>query len=289
MNSGTSGREGDTHMNEFLEQLFSAINVTTPVGKLTYLVVVILAALIAQHFAVKFSSNALRVAEVPQASIFINILRGFIWSLALLLVLHPVFGIEPTAFVTALGVTSFAVSLGMQDTISNMFGGLTLMVAHIIMPGDFIAVGGFSGTVSDITWRNTIVKARNGNVEYIPNSVLSTTSFTKLTDKSAAAVTMHVAVDKSADYDKVAEEICAIVVKALGDLLVPGSEPKVRFGDVDALAVDASVIAFVWPDANAIDAIDLMSRGLAGKPWQVRISSPEQGVAASTEVAIPQS
>jgi small-conductance mechanosensitive channel len=257
---------------EFLERVFSAIDLSTGVGKLTYLAIVIVLAALFEHFVVKTSSNALKVAEVPQASIFVNILRGFIWSLALLFVLRPVFGIEPTAFVTALGVTSFAVSLGMQDTISSLFSGLTLMVSRIIMPGDYIKVGNFTGKVADITWRSTIVESRAGDVECIPNSVLSKTSFTKLTERSATAATMKIAVDKHANYAQVADEISAVAVKELGDLAMPWSEPRVRFGDVDAFSVNVTLTVYIWPDASIADAVDLISRGLEGKPWQAGMS-----------------
>ena len=254
-------------MNEFLERIFSAIDLSTAVGKFTYLAIIVILSAIIEHFVVRTSRNALRVAEVPQASIFVNMLRGFVWSLALLFVLRPVFGIEPTAFVTALGVTSFAVSLGMQDTISSLFSGLTLMVSRIIMPGDYIKVGNFTGKVADITWRSTIVESRAGDVEYIPNSVLSKTSFTKLTKRTATAATMQIAVDRNADYDQVAEEIKAIAVKELGDLAMPWSEPKVQFGDIDASVVHATLTVYIWPDASTADAIDLISRALGGKSW----------------------
>ena len=67
--------------------------------------------------------KALDATEVPSASIFVNIARGVVWAFAILAVMQPVFGIAPTAFVTALGITSLALSLGLQDTISNLIGG----------------------------------------------------------------------------------------------------------------------------------------------------------------------
>ena len=76
--------------------------------KLVIFVVVFLVAFLVERFAIKLSKRALDSSKLPSASIFVNILRGVIWTFAILAVLQPVFGIQPTAFVTALGVTSIA-------------------------------------------------------------------------------------------------------------------------------------------------------------------------------------
>ncbi len=78
--------------------------------KAVIFVVVFFIAFLIEHFAVKLSKKALDSSKLPSASIFVNIIRGIIWAFAILAVLQPVFGIQPTAFVTALGVTSIAFS-----------------------------------------------------------------------------------------------------------------------------------------------------------------------------------
>ncbi|MBF0916347.1 MAG: mechanosensitive ion channel, partial [Atopobium sp.] len=141
--------------------------------KLVIFVVVFLVAFLVERFAIKLSKKALDSSKLPSASIFVNILRGVIWTFAILAVLQPVFGIQPTAFVTALGVTSIALSFGLQDTISNLVGGLGLMLVGVVKPGDKVSIGTISGEVIDMNWRSTIVRARGGRVDIIPNSVLN--------------------------------------------------------------------------------------------------------------------
>ena len=111
--------------------------------------------------------------ELRVATIFINLVRGTVWVIALLSVLEPVFNIQPTAFVTALGVTGVAISLGLQDTVSNVIGGMALMTSRVIQPGDWITVGTVTGKVTDITRRSTMVTDSSGNVEVIPKSLLN--------------------------------------------------------------------------------------------------------------------
>ena len=116
------------------------------VGKLVFLAVTVVVALVVQRVVLKVAKRALDASDVPSASLFLNILRALIWAFALMTVLKPVFGLEPTAFVAALGVVSVALSLGLQDTISNLIGGLNLLLGKVVQPGDYVTVGSVTGT-----------------------------------------------------------------------------------------------------------------------------------------------
>lgn len=253
-----------------IENLLASIDPATLTGKAIFLAIVICVAMVVQHIVVRLVRRALEVAEVPSVSLFINIVRGVIWSFALLVVLQPVFGIEPTAFVAALGVTSVALSLGLQDTISNLIGGLSLMLTRVVVPGDVITVGSFTGTVTDINWRNTRVIARGGNIEVIPNSVLSKSSFTKLTEGAAAANTFTCVVRSDADPQQVEADLLEIAAKELSGLTISEPEPIVRFGNMDAYGITVSLTTFMVPDTFGTTVNDRIARAVAGKPWLAR-------------------
>lgn len=184
------------------------------VQKALLLGIVCLVALVAQALATRAVRHVLQRGNVPKGSIFVNLLRALIWSLALLFVLEPVFGIQPTAFVAALGVTSIAISFGLQTTISNVISGLGLMLAKVIEVGDWIEVGGYQGVVTDITWRATTIKSLIGDVIVIPNSVLNTTTLRKLAPLSARAVTISLDIRPEADMAEVERDIRTTVEKA---------------------------------------------------------------------------
>ena len=79
---------------------------------------------------------------LPSSSIIINIVRAVIWIVGGSIVLDSCFGINPNALVTALGVGGIAISLGFQDTLSNLIGGIQMTFMKIVQPGDNIDVGG---------------------------------------------------------------------------------------------------------------------------------------------------
>lgn len=117
----------------------------TVVWKVVYLAVAAVVTLVVDRGVTRVARRVLDASSIPSASIFVNIIRGVIWAFGLLSVLEPVFGIKATAFVAALGVTSVVLSFGLQDTVSNVFSGLGLMLGKVVQPGDYVSVGGFEG------------------------------------------------------------------------------------------------------------------------------------------------
>ena len=84
---------------------------------------------------------------LPSSSIIINIARGVIWATGISVILDACFGVNANALVAALGVGGIAVSLGFQDTLSNLIGGLQVTFMGIVKPGDNIEVGAEAGVV----------------------------------------------------------------------------------------------------------------------------------------------
>ena len=231
------------------------------------LVAAVLVALAVQRVVVRLMHRALDASDLPSASIFINIVRALIWALALLSVMRPVFGVDPAGFVAALGVVSLAVSLGMQDTISNIISGISLMVSKSVQPGDYITVDGITGEVTDVTWRSTTVRMRGGAEEVIPNSVLSKTALTRITDWSVGYCGVPIAVVPGADLGAVADECCEIAARELADLLDPAFATDVVFSAFTAYGTQGEVRLHVLPDVVFSTAQDRLARALSGRPW----------------------
>ena len=189
--------------------------------KALILVGAIVFAIILQAVVTKAIKRIFEKGDVPKGSIFINIARGLIWFIALLSVLQPVFGVQPTGFVAALGIVSIAISLGMQDTIANILAGLTLMFMHVFEVGDWIEVGGYQGVVVDITWRATTIRSLIGDTIVIPNSVLGSNTMRKLSPLSAYSFVITLDIHPEVDMAEVERDVRESVEKACADYIDP--------------------------------------------------------------------
>jgi small-conductance mechanosensitive channel len=118
-------------------------------------------------------------------------------------------GISLAPALTALGVGSLAVALALQDTLSNFFSGLYLIVDKPVRPGDFIRVDpSYEGYVQSIGWRSTHLRTLTNNLVIIPNGTLSKaiiTNYSLPTPHVAVNLRVDVAVD--ADLDRVEDAL----------------------------------------------------------------------------------
>ena len=221
-------------------------------GKIIFLLVAIVAALLITKGLARVMRKVLDRTDMPSASIFINIMRVLVWILAASIVLQPVFGISPTTLMTALGVGGIAVS------------GFGLMLGKVIQPGDLVSVAGTAGVVKDITWRQTVVRERNGNEMVIPNSVLNTASLEKLTPSNEGCVTMTFTAKAGSDPAHVTEAVKRAVATATVEFAQPGSEPLVKLTGFSPYGIEVQALAFTRDGVFLSTMRDAMARAIAG-------------------------
>jgi small-conductance mechanosensitive channel len=89
------------------------------------------------------------------------------------LLVAGVWGVNLSAALTALGVTSLVISLALQDTLSGIASGFTLLADQPFTPGDWIESESVEGRVIDVNWRATRIQDRNGDLIVIPNGQLA--------------------------------------------------------------------------------------------------------------------
>ncbi len=236
-------------------------------SKAVVIAVAVGVALVVQRVVVRLTKKFLENSDVPNASIFVNILRTLIWSFALLSVMKPVFNVDPSGLIAALGVVSVAISLGLQDTISNIVGGLGLMMGRVVRPGDKVTVGGTTGVVTDVTWRSTTLRSRLGDVDVIPNSVLNKTTLTRLDDMNAGMCKVEFAVAPGADLDAVSAEVIAAAEEAIGDDLDPRYRTAVCFTGITAYGTQGFAALHVVDGVYFSTAQTRLVHALHGKPW----------------------
>ena len=82
-------------------------------------------------------------------------------------------GVEVTSFVALLSVAGLAVSLAMQNTLSNVAGGMMLLVSKPFSAGDYISADGTEGTVEAVGLSYCTIKTIDNKEVFIPNAQIS--------------------------------------------------------------------------------------------------------------------
>ena len=200
--------------------------------------------------------------NLPSSSIFVNIARASVWILGVCIMLSTCFDVNVSAAITALGIGGIAISLGFQDTISNLIGGLQVSLMRIIKPGDNIEVGSSTGVVKDITWRHTTIRNGAGEEVLIPNSIISKTALTHLPPTNQVSLAIVVTTEGQ-HLDEVAEAIERKAGEAAAGIGKVVKQPKLTFSEITAQGYAGS-ISFSMADSRTTGrAIDAVLRAVA--------------------------
>lgn len=233
-------------------------------GKIIWLLIVAACAAVLAKALASILRRVLRKAGIPNVSLFVNIMRVLVWTLAITLVLQPVFGINPTTVFTALGIGGLAISLGLKDWISNIVSGFDLMAGKVIMPGDVVNVSGMTGVVKDITWRQTIVQSRSGDTVIIPNSVLATTALEKLNPASEGLVKVPFTAKAGVDTHELTKTLVSVVDDKCAKVLNPKQPPVVKFNGVTPYGMSGEIFAYAREGIALSSVADAVTRAIAG-------------------------
>lgn len=169
---------------------------------------------------------------LPTTGLAYGIVKGTILVIGFLIILS-VLGISITPIITALGVGGLAVALALQDTLSNLFAGIHILVEKSVRVGDFIKLeSGQEGYVADITWRTTRIRMLPNNMVVIPNSKLSQSVVTNyyLPEKRMSLL-IPIGVSYSSDPEQIERVLLEEAKGAVGQIpgLLGDPEPFVRF------------------------------------------------------------
>ena len=140
-------------------------------------------------------------------------------------------GIDVTGVVALASVLTLAVSLALQNMLTNVLGGFALLTTHPFHSGDFVDIGDQSGTVTAIDMTYTRLMTPDNKVVCIPNSTVMSATVVNYSAGGIRRAELKI----SAGYDAPTQKVIdALVLAATVDnaLLEPAPFAAVEsYGD----------------------------------------------------------
>ena len=134
-------------MNTFL--IWFQTVATTYLAKLMPALALLVIGLIAIRVIMKIVKKFLAASKLEVAAhTLIKSLVRLVLYLLLGLMVADQLGIDVTGIIALASVLTLAVSLSLQNALTNIFGGFTLLYTHPFHSGDYVDVAGKSGTVT---------------------------------------------------------------------------------------------------------------------------------------------
>ena len=103
-----------------------------------------------------------------------SIMRFFIVAFGAVLIAGSL-GFDLSAILAGLGISGIALALAAKDSVSNMFGAITVLLDRPFKVGDWVVIGSSEGEVIEINFRTTQIRTSIDSVVTFPNANLVNT------------------------------------------------------------------------------------------------------------------
>ncbi len=105
-------------------------------------------------------------------------------------ILGGILNFNIAGILTGLGIGGLALALAAQDTLSNLFGSLTIFLDRPFTVGDIVKVGDVTGKVEKVGFRSTRLRTTDKTFVTIPNKKMTDSSVDNLTLRTYRRVNM---------------------------------------------------------------------------------------------------
>jgi MscS family membrane protein len=173
-----------------------------------------------------------------------RMIKAGIFIIALFFVLGTL-GVNLTAALAGLGIGGLAIGFGAQQTIANLFGGLSVLGDEVIRVGDLCKFGDRTGTVEDIGLRSTRVRTEERTLLAIPNGTVATINVENLSRREKMLFKTLL----SFHPDTASEHLQTVLADLRGLLTskdkVETSTARVRLTEITATSINVEVVCYV--------------------------------------------
>lgn len=167
-----------------------------------------------------------------------SILKVIIYFVAVLIVLSTL-GVDVTSLVALLSVAGLAVSLALQNTLSNLAGGIQLLVTKPFAAGNYVEAGANSGTVYQVGLAYTTLVTPDNKVIYVPNSDIAAARIINYNGKEERRVDIKVTASYDSPIQTVKDTINKLIAadsRILGD-----PAPFVRVSNYGSSSIEYTI------------------------------------------------
>ncbi|MCW5555768.1 MAG: mechanosensitive ion channel family protein [Verrucomicrobiae bacterium] len=120
-------------------------------------------------------------------------LKFFVVAVAALVTLDNL-EVNITAAIASLSIGGLAVGLAAQDTLANLFGGISIFLDKPFRIGDRVQLDGVDGPVESIGLRSTRVRNLDGHLISIPNKTMGNATITNISARPNIKTVMNIGV-----------------------------------------------------------------------------------------------
>ncbi|MFN3875248.1 MAG: mechanosensitive ion channel family protein [Flavobacteriales bacterium] len=181
------------------------------------------------------------------------VIRLLIWGLGIVLALNNA-GYDVGALLAGIGIGGLAMALAAQETVANVFGGITIYADRPFAVGDRVRVDGHDGFVKDIGMRSTRIQSLAGPIVVIPNKKFTESIIENVSAEPARRMLLELGLVYETPPAKMerAMEVLREIVRSNRDILE--EDHIVSFNTFKEYSLNILFVCFIRKGADIFDA-----------------------------------
>jgi MscS family membrane protein len=173
-----------------------------------------------------------------------RIIKAIVVVMALFLILG-VLGFNLSTALAGVGIGTLAVGFGAQQTIANLFGGVSVLGDEVIRVGDVCKFGDRTGTVEDIGLRSTRVRTEERTLLAIPNGTVATINVENLSRRDKLLFKTVLGLHSETSPDQVRDVLAQMREILKNHPKIEASTARVRLTEVTTSAINIELVCYV--------------------------------------------
>ena len=172
---------------------------------------------------------------------FIRTIVKLVLLFTAIMLIAGTLGVDTSSLLALLSVAGLAVSLALQNVLSNMASAVILLTTKPFQIGHFIEMGSVSGTVVKIGAICTDILTLNNQLVHVPNSEITGSTVTNYTASDKRRLEYRI----TASYDAPVEDVKAALLRAAEHpLRMQEMQPIARVNGYGESAIE--YVLFLW-------------------------------------------
>ena len=209
-------------------------------------VVILVIGILVIRIVMKLITSSLEKSRLEKAahSLITSLAKAAMYIL-LFLIAASALGIDVSSIVALASVLTLALSLALQNMVSNIIGGFTILYTHPFHSGDYVEIAGQGGTVREINMTYTVLATPDNRVVSIPNSAVVAAQIVNFSAADSRRVELTASASYSAPTQKVLDALA--LAGTVDNVLLEPAPAAVITGYGDS-AISYSLRLWVKPE-----------------------------------------
>ncbi len=236
--------EKETAMDNFVEMLKSIGSwaITEGIKVLVGVILLFILFKITNFFTRRFDKLLNRKMIEPTIVRVVVPTTRRVVKFVLVLIFLDYLGIQTASITAAIASAGVAIGLALQGSLSNLAGGIVILVMHPYKVGDYVQCDGYEGTVTDIKLFYTYLKTGDNKVVVMPNGKVSNEHIVNVNQNETRRQDLVFSISYNDDFEK-AKQIILDCIKEM-DYVLEDPAPFVNINEHASSSIN--ILARFW-------------------------------------------